>query len=288
MKYTFKDKLFLVTGGSGFLGKPLVARLLADGARVRVLARDEGKLIELKQLYPSVEILTGDVSDEFEVRQAMLGVNGVFHLAASKHIGIAEKQVRECIKSNTIGSMNILEESLKNPVEFVIGISTDKTAKVSGVYGASKFLMERLFKQYEQLNTKCDYRIVRYGNVIYSTGSVLCKWREAILNNQQVTVTDPSATRFFWTVDQAISLIYECLMYAKDSTPFVPEMKGMSLQNLLIAMEEKYSDPSNHTKAPWNIIGLQPGENLHEKIVSDGPDSSQVQQYEIDEIKNLI
>lgn len=286
MKYTFKDKLFLVTGGSGFLGKPLVARLLADGAKVRVLARDEGKLIELKQAYPSVEILTGDVSDEFEVRQSMLGVNGVFHLAASKHIGIAEKQVRECIKSNTIGSMNILEESLRNPVEFVIGISTDKTAKVSGVYGASKFLMERLFKQYEQLNTKCDYRIVRYGNVIYSTGSVLCKWREAILNNQQVTVTDPDATRFFWTVDQAISLIYECLAGAKDSTPFVPEMKGMSLRNLLIAMEEKYA--SFGVRPSWNIIGLQPGENLHEKIVSDGPDSSQVQQYEIDEIKLLI
>jgi UDP-N-acetylglucosamine 4,6-dehydratase/UDP-glucose 4-epimerase len=287
MKYTFKDKLFLVTGGSGFLGKPLVARLLADGAMVRVLARDEGKLIELKQLYPSVEILTGDVSDEFEVRQAMLGVNGVFHLAASKHIGIAEKQVRECIKSNTIGSMNILAESLRNPVEFVIGISTDKTAKVSGVYGASKFLMERLFKQYEQLNTKCDYRIVRYGNVIYSTGSVLCKWREAILKNQQITVTDLDATRFFWTVDQAINLIYECLASAKDSTPFVPEMKGMSLRNLLIAMEEKYST-TPAVRPDWNIIGLQPGENLHEKIVSDGPDSSQVQQYEIDEIKNLI
>ena len=287
MKYTFQNKLFLVTGGSGFLGKPLVARLLKDGARVRVLARDEGKLIELKQSYPSVEILTGDVSDEFEVRQAMMGVNGVFHLAASKHIGIAEKQVRECIKSNTIGSMNILEESLRNPVEFVIGISTDKTAKVSGVYGASKFLMERLFKQYEQLNPRCDYRIVRYGNVIYSTGSVLCKWREAILNNQQVTVTDLSATRFFWTVDQAINLIYECLSSATDSTPFVPEMKGMSLRNLLIAMEEKYGDVGT-MRPPWNVIGLQPGENLHEKIVSDGPDSSQVQQYEIDEIKRLI
>ena len=99
MKYEFKDKLFLVTGGSGFLGKPLVGRLLKSGARVRIFARDEGKLLEAKQLYPSVEILTGDVSDEFEVKQAMVGVSGVFHLAASKHIGIAEKQVRECIKS---------------------------------------------------------------------------------------------------------------------------------------------------------------------------------------------
>jgi FlaA1/EpsC-like NDP-sugar epimerase len=127
-KYNFTNKTFLVTGGSGFLGKPLVKRLLNDGAKVRVLARDEGKLIDLKQSFPSIEILTGDVSDPFEVRQAMKGVNGVFHLAASKHIGIAEKQVRECIKSNTLGSLYILEESLDHELEFVIGISTDKAA----------------------------------------------------------------------------------------------------------------------------------------------------------------
>lgn len=288
MKYEFKDKLFLVTGGSGFLGKPLVGRLIKSGARVRIFARDEGKLLEAKQLYPSVEILTGDVSDEFEVKQAMVGVSGVFHLAASKHIGIAEKQVRECIKSNTIGSMNILTESLNNPqIEFIIGISTDKTAQVSGVYGASKLLMERLFKQYEQLNPKCDYRIVRYGNVLYSTGSVLCKWRELIKNSQQITITDPTATRFFWTVDQAIDLIYDCLENATNSSPYVPVMKGMSMENLLHAMIIKYA-PKNKPIPPWNKIGLQPGENLHEKILENGPNSSEVEQYTIEEIIELI
>lgn len=288
MKYTFKDKLFLVTGGSGFLGKPLVKRLLESGARVRILARDEGKLIETKSLYPSVEILTGDVSDEFEVKQAMVGVNGVFHLAASKHIGIAEKQVRECIKSNTIGSMNILAESLNNPqLEFIIGISTDKTAQVSGVYGASKFLMERLFRQYEQLNPSCDYRIVRYGNVLYSTGSVLCKWKDLIQSGKPITITDPKATRFFWTVDQAIDLIYSCLSNAKDASPYVPSMKGMSMENLLTAMIQKYA-PSDAPIPPWNVIGLQPGENLHEKILENGLNSSEVEQYTIDEIISLI
>jgi UDP-N-acetylglucosamine 4,6-dehydratase/UDP-glucose 4-epimerase len=288
MKYEFKNKLFLVTGGSGFLGKPLVKRLLESGARVRILARDEGKLIETKNLYPSVEILTGDVSDEFEVKQAMAGVSGVFHLAASKHIGIAEKQVRECIKSNTIGSMNILAESLNNPnLEFVIGISTDKTAQVSGVYGASKLLMERLFKQYEELNPKCDYRIVRYGNVLYSTGSVLCKWKDLIQEGKMVTVTDLNATRFFWTVDQAIDLIYSCLENAKTSAPYVPSMKGMRIGDLLNAMIRKYG-PSEPTKVLVNIIGLQPGENLHEKILENGPNSSEVEQYTIDEIGRLI
>lgn len=285
-KYNFTNKTFLVTGGSGFLGKPLVKRLLNDGAKVRVLSRDEGKLIDLKQSFPSIEILTGDISDPFEVRQAMQDVNGVFHLAASKHIGIAEKQVRECIKSNTLGSMYILEESLNHKLEFVIGISTDKAAQVAGVYGASKLLMERLFKQFEQLNPNTDYRIVRYGNVLYSTGSVLCKWRDLISEGKDLIVTEPDATRFFWTVDQAIDLIYNCLENCTDSTPYVPTMKGMSIGNLLEALIQKYA-PAN-TRPNVKVIGLQAGENKHEKILENGPYSNEVEQYTIEEIKQLI
>lgn len=285
-RYNFKGKLYLVTGGSGFLGKPLVARLLADGAKVRVISRDEGKLIELKQEHPEIEILTGDISDWFEVKQAMEGVDGVFHLAASKHVGIAEYQVRECIKSNTIGSMHILEHSLDKNLDFVIGISTDKAAQVAGVYGASKLLMERLFTQFEKLNTKCDYRIVRYGNVLYSTGSVLCKWKDLLQEGKEVIVTAPDATRFFWTVDQALDLIYDCLENAEDSKPYVPSMKAMSIGNLLEAMAQKYL-PEGATKTV-KVIGLQPGENMHEKILEQGPASDEVEQYTIEEIKQLI
>jgi UDP-N-acetylglucosamine 4,6-dehydratase/UDP-glucose 4-epimerase len=286
IRYNFQGKLYLVTGGSGFLGKPLVARLLAEGARVRVLSRDEGKLIELKQEHPSVEILTGDISDWFEVKQAMEGIDGVFHLAASKHVGIAEYQVRECIKSNTIGSMHILEHSLDKDLDFVIGISTDKAAQVAGVYGASKLLMERLFTQFEKLNPKCDYRIVRYGNVLYSTGSVLCKWKDLLQDGKEVIVTAPDATRFFWTVDQALDLIYDCLENAEDSKPYVPGMKAMSIGNLLEAMVQKYL-PEDATKS-IKVIGLQPGENMHEKILEQGPASDEVEQYTIEEIKELI
>jgi len=286
MKYNLKDKLYLVTGGSGFLGVPLVGRLLKDGAKVRVLSRDEGKLIELKQKYPEVEILNGDISDWFEVKQAMKGVNGVYHLAASKHVGLAEITVRETIKSNTIGSLNILECSLNEDLEFVIGISTDKAAQVAGVYGASKFLMERLFTQFERINPKCDYRIVRYGNVLYSTGSVLCKWKDLIEADQELIVTEPKATRFFWSVDQALDLIYDCLDNAEDSKPYVPTMKAMSIENLLNAMYEKYLPEGGEKKI--KVIGLQPGENFHEKILEDGLDSSQVEQYTVAEILPLI
>ncbi len=286
MKYDYKDKLYLVTGGSGFLGVPLVGRILNSGGKVRVLSRDEGKLIDLKQKYPEIEILNGDIADWFEVKQAMKGVNGVFHLAASKHVGLAEKTVRETIKSNITGSLNILENSFDENLEFIIGISTDKAAQVAGVYGASKLLMERLFTQFERLNPSCDYRIVRYGNVLYSTGSVLCKWKELIEKNQELIVTEPSATRFFWSVDQALDLIYDCLNNANDSSPYVPNMRAMSIENLLEAMYVKYMPEGGSRQI--KTIGLQPGENLHERILEDGPDSSQAIQYTVEEILPLI
>lgn len=286
MKYNFKDRMYLVTGGTGFLGKPLIGRLLAYGANIRTIARDEGKLIELKQLYPQVEILTGDISDPFEVRQAIKGVDGVFHLAASKHVGIAEKQVRECIKSNTLGSMNLFDSSLDTNSEFFLSISTDKAAQVAGVYGASKLLMERLAHQYQQLNPKCHYRTVRYGNVLYSTGSVLCKWKELLQAGKPVTVTALEATRFFWTVEQALDLIFDCLENANDPSPYCPTMKAMSIENLLEAMAQKYLKPG--AEKVVNIIGIQPGENMHEKILEEGLRSNEVEQYTIEEIKELI
>lgn len=282
-----KNKLYLVTGGGGFLGKPLVNHILNQGARVRIIGRDEGTLIMMKEKYPSIEIHPGDIADSFEVKQAMNGVNGVFHLAASKHVGLAETFVRENIKSNTIGSLNIYEQSLKQDLDFIVAISTDKAAQVVGVYGATKLLMERLSKQYEKLNPNCEYRIVRYGNVLYSTGSVLCKWKDLIEKGKELTVTEPEATRFFWTVDQAINLILDCMKNAIDSTPYCPNMKSMSIKSLLAAMVEKYGN-SNWENYPIKIIGLQPGENLHEKVLDEGPFSNEVQQFTIEEIKELI
>lgn len=280
-----KNKLYLVTGGGGFLGKPLVKKILSDGGRVRVIGRDEGTLISLKETCPSIEIYSGDISDEFEVVQAMKDVHAVFHLAASKHVGLAETFVRENIKSNTIGSLNIFNQSLKQELEFILSISTDKAAQVSGVYGATKLLMERLSLQFEKLNKNCKYRVVRYGNVLYSTGSVLCKWKSLIEQNKEVIVTEPKATRFFWTVQQAIELIFDCLEKANDSSPYCPDMKSMSIDNLLQAMIEKYG---NGKDVPVKVIGLQQGENLHEKVMDEGPYSNEVDQFTKDEIKNLI
>ncbi len=281
-----KNKLYLITGGSGFLGIPLCDRVLKMGGRVRVIARDEGKLVELQQMYPEIEILTGDISDKFEVKQAMKGVDGVFHLAASKHVGIAEQQVRECVKSNTIGSMHILDESLETKPDFVLGISTDKAAQVAGVYGASKLLMERLFGQFERLNDDTKYRLVRYGNVLYSTGSVLCKWKDLLKEGKEIIITDPEATRFFWTVDQAVDLIFDCLETATTYEPHITKMKSMEMGDLLKAMANKYLPDGQELKV--QEIGLQPGENKHEIITSEGLDSSKSERFTVDEIMEVI
>ena len=281
-----KDKTYLVTGGSGFLGGELIERILSQGGKVVTIARNEGKLIKLQQKYPSIKFYTGDISDRFNVQQAMRGVDGVFHLAAFKHVGLAQTQSRECTQVNTIGSLNILEEAANNSVEFVIGISTDKAAQVAGVYGATKYVMEKLFEQFEKNYPDIKFRIVRYGNVLYSTGSVLCIWKKLLQEGKEVVVTEPEATRYFWTIEQAVDLIERCLREATNASPFVPTMKSMSVGDLLTAMAEKYLPPDCVLK--MKKIGLQAGENLHEKISEKGKYSNEVERFTIEEITRMI
>lgn len=281
-----QEKIYLITGATGFLGYPLVERLLKKNINLRVISRNEGKLIELKQKFPSIEIFTGDVANKFDTHQACKGVSGVYHLAASKHVGLAEIFSKECIQSNIIGSLNILEESIRNKFDFVLGISTDKAAQVNGVYGATKYLMEALFRQYQDLNSGTDYRLVRYGNVLYSTGSVLCKWKKLLEEGKEVIVTDPAATRFFWTRDEAVQLIFDCIKNATDCDPYIPEMKAMTISSLLTAMANKYLPTGEELKI--KTIGLQPGENLHEKMLEEGPYSNEVKFFTVEEIMEKI
>lgn len=272
-------KTYLVTGGSGFLGVELIKRL--DG-NIRVVARNEGNLVALKEQFPLIEIMVGDIADPYVCDRAMEGISGVYHLAAMKHVGIAEENVKQTIQTNI--PIALLEATRIHKPEFIIGISTDKAASRKGVYGTTKFLMERLFSEYEKTNPDTKYRIVRYGNVIYSTGSVLCKWKDKMEKGEGIVVSNLDATRFFWTVEQAVDLIFECLDKATDSQPYACSMKAMRMGNLLDAMLAKYSK----TTIPVRVTGLQKGENLHEIINEDGPDSSQVERYTQEEIMQLI
>jgi len=280
-----QNKKYLVTGGSGFLGEELIKRILDEGGKVIVVARSEVGLIKTKQSFPDIEYYTGDIADKFTLKR-FTDIQGIFHLAAFKHVGLAETQARECTLSNVVGSLNMLEHAVDTGVEFVLGISTDKAAQVKGVYGASKLIMERLFAQFEKDFPEIKFRTVRYGNVLYSTGSVLCKWRELLKEGKEVIVTEAGATRFFWTIDQAVDLVFDCMENAIDCVPYLPEMKSMSIGNLLEAMASKYLPKGAELKI--KSIGLQPGENLHERIFEDGPASDEVQEFTVEEIKELI
>jgi UDP-N-acetylglucosamine 4,6-dehydratase/UDP-glucose 4-epimerase len=282
-----RNKTYLVTGGAGFLGQELIARLESAGCtNIVTMSRNEGKLVALKEKFPFVKIIPGDLSDPYCAEKAVQGVDAIFHLAAFKHVGLAEQNVRECVLGNVTGTSNILELTRKYPIDFILGISTDKAAQVSGVYGATKLIHERLFSDYEKINPTTKYRTVRYGNVLYSTGSVLCKWKDRLQNDEELIITDPEATRFYWTVDQAIDLIFDCLDQAQDSKPYVPEMKSMSVGDLLEAMIRKYLPEGNVPKV--KTIGLQPGENFHEVIVEGGLNSSEVERFTIEEIMELV
>jgi|TARA_R110000824_G_scaffold191322_6_gene372982 UDP-N-acetylglucosamine 4,6-dehydratase/UDP-glucose 4-epimerase len=281
---------YLVTGGSGFLGGALIDRILDQGGLVVTIARNEGNLIKLKQRYHNnglaVQIYSGDIADHFAVESCMKDIKGIFHLAAFKHVTMAETQAKQCTAGNVVGSMNVLDLAAKYGVDFVLGISTDKAAQIAGVYGASKYIMEKIFEEYQVTHPDTLFRIVRYGNVLYSTGSVLCKWRDLLEAGQEVVVTDPTATRYFWTIDQAVDLIFQCMEEAVDAKPFVPEMKSMSIENLLQAMANKYLPDGEELKI--KTIGLQVGENQHEKILEDGYYSNEVEQFTVEEIQELI
>lgn len=291
----------LITGGSGFLGAVLVDRLISDGVYdIRILGRDEGKLSAIQRKHPNVEIFSGDISDPVTVYRACQDIDGIYHLAAAKFLDIAERQPYECIMSNVVGSKNLLDATMRLPIKWITGISTDKAAQVSGVYGATKFLMEKMFNDYERFNgDKCTYRVVRYGNVLYSTGSVLVKWRNIIdgINDGKYAdgskpfiITDPNATRYFWSVDQAVNLIFECEVIAEDSTPYIPTMKSMRVGDLFEAVVKKYCkvDYDVVKEKYLNVIGLQVGENMHEKLDNSGHTSEDCDKYSIDEISQLI
>ena len=292
-----KDKLYLITGGTGVVGQALCSRILYLGGKVRVFSRTSKKLIEMKKKYKDIEVMVGDVTDAREVANAYTNVQGVFHLASLAQ-SMQSGGARESIHTNLIGSMNVLSESLSNcvhmpylnggreyEVDFVLGVSSDKAVQVSGPYGATKFLMERLFDEYQEINKRIKYRVVRMGNVIYSIDSVLCKWKSLLEKGEEVIVTEPKATRFFLTKNQSVDLMLNGLN-SDSSKPYCDIPKSTSIGNLLQAMANKYLPRGKELKV--KEIGLQPNENLHERIIDGGLMSNEMEQYTIKELEKMV
>lgn len=272
----------VVFGGSGFLGHALIERLISKGIyNITAVARNEGGLVALKERFNSVTIQVGDIADPWTVKKAMKDASQVYLLSALKHVGIAETDVMSCVETNIVGHMNVVNESLISKPRLLMFISSDKAAQGTGVYGMSKKIGEKLMLEAEKINPDTLYRTVRYGNVLYSTGSVLCKWRDKMLKGEEVIVTDIMSTRFYWPVSEAVDLIFHAIG-ASNAEPVITPMKSMRLGDLLEAMMEKYG------KVPVKVIGLQPGENMHEVIAEGIPDSYHSERFTKEEIFKLI
>ena len=146
--------------------------------------------------------------------------------------------------------------------------------------------MGRLFNEFEEINPNTKYRVVRLGNVIYSVDSVLEKWKSRIKNNEEIIITEPTATRFFMTKEQSVDMIFNCLEKSNDSTPYFEDIKSTSMGNLLEAMSNKYLPEDSELSV--KEIGLQPNENLHERIIEGGPYTNEIEQYTIEELEEMI
>ncbi len=280
MDYSSKVVIF---GAPGFLGTELVARLISMGyTNILSVSRNEGSAVALKEKFPMVSIMIGDIVDPWVVKKAMEGARECYLLSAMKHVGLAENDVKSCISTNVVGTMNVINESIVTQPNLLVFISSDKAAQPNGVYGSSKKIGEKLMIEAGRINPYTAYRVVRYGNVLFSTGSVLCKWRDKMKNGEEIIVTNPEATRFFWSVDQALDLIFLCLKEATSAEPFIISMRSIRIGDLLEAMMEKYG------RVPVKTIGLQPGENMHEVIAEGIPDSFHSERFTKEEIFELI
>lgn len=248
---------YLITGGSGSIGTHLLERI-KDADEIRVFSRSEKNQIPLKKLYPKVKFIVGDIRDLQAVKNAMRGADIVIHTAAFKYADIAESQARETALINVVGSINVIDAALSEPsVKKVIGLSSDKAAYARNVYGATKHILEKLFREANSQSDKL-FSCVRYGNVIGSNGSVFKIWESQKAAGTPLTITDKRMRRLFFTLDDAVDLIFDAMKHMQGGEVFAMKMKSYSLYDLA------------KTISP-NIIetGIRPGEKLNEVLIAD-------------------
>ena len=265
----FTGKKVLITGGTGSLGQALTKRILnSDVEQIRILSRNEFKQISMETKLPDerLRFLIGDVRDKDRLIRALDDVDIVFHAAALKHVPKVEYNPFEAIKTNVQGSQNVIDACLENDVQKAICIGTDKAVSPLNTYGATKLLMEKLFitaKRYSNPKKHpTKFFAVRYGNVFGSSGSVIPKFIGQINNNEKITITDPTMTRFSITMNQALDFILKATQKGHGAEVFIPKLKAYSLQQI-------HNILSNLTNAKdHEIIGMRAGEKQHELLIN--------------------
>lgn len=267
-------KVVLVTGGTGSFGKKFVDVMLKEyhPAKIIIYSRDELKQHEMRVAgfdHPSLRYFIGDIRDAQRLRRAFNGVDIVVHAAALKQVPACEYNPMEAIKTNILGSSNVIDAALDAGVGRVIALSTDKAVNPVNLYGATKLAAEKLFVQSNAYagGTSTRFSCVRYGNVVGSRGSVVPMFLKQ-RNNGPLSVTDERMTRFWISLEQGVRFVIRCLEQMHGGEVFVPKIPSMSLVDLARAISPE---------AEINVIGIRPGEKLHELLVSEDEARSTVE-----------
>lgn len=265
MNKNFKNLNILITGGTGSFGNQFVATMLKkfNFKKLAIFSRDELKQYEMSQKYKDkrLRFLIGDIRDTDRIDYALKDIDIVVHAAALKHVPIAEYNPSEFIKTNIIGSENVIKASIKNNVKRVISLSTDKAASPINLYGATKLVADKLFSSANNMvgSKNLIFSSVRYGNVINSRGSIIPLFKKLRSQKKPLTITNVDTTRFFLSLEEGVNFVINCLSIMKGGEIFVPKIRSVKITDLANVL---YPD------AKIQIIGMRPGEKIHEVLIS--------------------
>ncbi|MBN3965664.1 polysaccharide biosynthesis protein [Pseudomonas gregormendelii] len=265
----FENKTLLITGGTGSFGNAVLKRFLStDINEIRIFSRDEKKQDDMRKRYasPKLKFYIGDVRDYQSVLNATRGVDYIFHAAALKQVPSCEFHPMEAVKTNVIGTDNVLEASIQNEVKRVVCLSTDKAVYPINAMGISKAMMEKVMvaKSRNVDETKTVICGTRYGNVMASRGSVIPLFIDQIRASQALSITDPNMTRFMMTLADAVDLVLYAFEHGNNGDLFVQKAPAATVETLALALTSMLGQPEH----PIQIIGTRHGEKLYEALLS--------------------
>jgi len=265
----FAGKVLLITGGTGSFGNAVLRRFLnTDIKEIRIFSRDEKKQDDMRKHFQSdkLKFYIGDVRDSQSINNAMRGVDYVYHAAALKQVPSCEFYPLEAVKTNVLGTENVLEAAISNNVERVVCLSTDKAVYPINAMGISKAMMEKVIvaKSRNLEHTNTTICCTRYGNVMASRGSVIPLFIRQVVNNEPITITDPTMTRFMMTLDDAVDLVLHAFENGHNGDVFVQKAPAATIDVLVKALLEMLNAPEHVV----NVIGTRHGEKLFEALCS--------------------
>lgn len=263
----FDNQVLLITGGTGSFGNAVLRRFLDSGLReIRILSRDEKKQDDMRKHYnsPKLKFYIGDVRDPQSVMNAVRGVDHIYHAAALKQVPSCEFHPLEAVKTNVLGTENVLEAAIQCGVKRVVVLSTDKAVYPINAMGISKAMMEKVAVAKSRSSTQTVINVTRYGNVMASRGSVIPLFIEQIRAGKPITITDPSMTRFMMTLDDAVDLVLYAFERGQPGEIFVQKAPAATIEVLAKALTALVGKPEHEVR----VIGTRHGEKLYEALLS--------------------